>query len=141
LADHQIRHHVATERADTTVEDLTRPDFWANVCDNGRMRPCDIIHVHPADGSYFAELIVRAVHNSRPVAGVKGGAIVHVLRHIQFDTIDRQARPPSHKIAFGGPAARWVVTRLSDDTIVAQNLASREDAEKHLAGLVKAGAA
>ena len=51
------RHHVVPED-DTRFEDLMQEAYWAAVA--YMFKPCDIIEVHAEDGSYYAELYVRA---------------------------------------------------------------------------------
>jgi hypothetical protein len=138
LAEHVTRHHVVTLPAGTPLEHVVDATFWGNISE--RLRPCDRVDVHDAGGRFFIELIVRQVAQSRPTSGVKGGALMHVLRHVEFDPIESKPRPVDHEVKFLGPAQGWCVVRLSDGKPVAENLADRETAEKHLAGLTTAAA-
>jgi hypothetical protein len=138
LAEHLVRHHVVTVPLGVPRENLIDPSFWSLVAD--RLRPSDKIDVHSADGTYYAELIVRQVSQGRPIAGVKGGALVHVLRYVEFEALGAKPRPSEFEVRYQGPAGRWCVVRLSDQTIMAQNLETREIAQQHLAAMATAPA-
>src|SRR5579872_2908411 len=92
LAEYATRHHVVTLPIGTPFEDCLRPEFWANVSD-GRLRVCDKVDVFDARGTFYAELLVRTVAQSRPVQGTRGGARMHVLRYIEFDPIEQKVKP------------------------------------------------
>jgi hypothetical protein len=134
LAEHLTRRHVVTLPPNTPFEQVFDPVFWANVADQ-RMRIGDQIEVHDAGVRFFAVLYVRAVVQSRPHAGMKGGVHVHLLHFYEFDAPPDVAKVATHQVKFLGPAQGWCVLRLSDGATVAQNLATREDAESHLANL------
>jgi hypothetical protein len=131
LAEYATRHHVVTLPIGTTFEDCLDPAWWANVTD--RLRVCDKVDVFDAKGTFYAELLVRAVAQSRPVQGTKGGARVHVLRYIEPESLERRARPIEHVVEFRGPAQLWCVIRISDGAVMKSHLDSREMAERHIA--------
>jgi hypothetical protein len=139
LVEYAVHRFSLTLKHDQVFEDLLEPGFWANVSD--RLIPCDTIDVHAHDRSFYAELYVREVARAQVRAGAKGGALVHVLRYVEFDPAG--ARPkvePEHEVRFLGPAQGWCVIRISDQRIVAENLPDRGAAEKQLAGLMAAAA-
>jgi hypothetical protein len=49
---------VVPEDGTTKIEDLLNEAYWSMVA--YKFKPCDIVEVHAEDGSYFAELYVRA---------------------------------------------------------------------------------
>jgi hypothetical protein len=122
----------------TPFEDCLRPEFWANVAD--RLRVCDKVDVFDAKGTFYAELLVRAVAQSRPVQGTKGGVHLHLLRHVELEPPERKVRPAAHTVEFRGPAELWTVVRVADGAVVAHHLESRELAEQHLARMATAPA-
>jgi hypothetical protein len=67
-----------------------------------------------------------------PTAGAKGGAVVHLLRKVEFDPIEARPRQVTHEVRFLGPAQGWSVVRLSDGKPVAENCPDRDTAESHL---------
>ncbi len=138
LAEFAIRHHVITLPVGTEFADCLVPAFWANV--THLLRVCDKIDVYDARGTTYAELLVRAVSQSRPVQGTKGGALMYVLRHVDLDPPERRARPPEYRIEFRGPAETWCVIRIGDGAIMKSHLDSREMAERHIATMAMAQA-
>jgi hypothetical protein len=133
LAEYATRHHVVTLSLTQEFEDTLNPAFWANVTD--RMRVCDKIDIFDAKGSIYAELLVRAVAQSRPIHGTKGGARVQILRHVELEPLERRVRPVEYKVEFRGPAELWCVVRISDGAVMKSHLDSREMAERHLAAM------
>ena len=133
VAEYATRHHVVTLTLTQEFEDTLNPSFWANVTD--RMRVCDKIDVFDAKGRIYAELLVRAVAQSRPIHGTKGGARVQVLRHVELEPLERRVRPVEYKVEFRGPAELWCVIRISDDVAMKSHLDSREMAERHIAAM------
>jgi hypothetical protein len=131
LAEYATRHHVVTLPVGTPFEDCLKPEFWANTAD--RLRVCDKVDVFDAKGTFYAELLVRAVAQSRPVQGAKGGAQLIVLRHIEFDPVETRVKPIEHTVEFRGPAELWCVVRITDGAVVKSHLETREMAERHVA--------
>jgi hypothetical protein len=72
------------------------------------------------------------------VRGSKGGALVHVLRFVEFDPIEKKPRPVEHTIEFRGPASLWSIIRSSDGAVVADQIENRELAERRVASMATA---
>jgi hypothetical protein len=64
-----------------------------------------------------------------------------ICKSYQFDKVDRQARPPTHEIRFGGPSSGFQIVRLSDGKVIVQHLETEEDAKRHYAGMLRLGLA
>ncbi len=136
LAEYATRHHVVTLPIGTSFEDTLDPAWWANVTD--RLRVCDKVDVFDAKGTFYAEILIRAVVQSRPIHGSKGGARVHVLRFVEFEPLERRARPIEYMVEFRGPAEIWCVIRIGDNAVMKSHLESREMAERHIASMATA---
>jgi hypothetical protein len=136
LAEHMVRHHVVTLPPGSDLQDIFDPAFWAHTAD--RLRVCDRIDVFDARGSFYAEVIVRAVSQTRPMQGIKGGARVFLLRHVDLDPIEPRARPVEHAVEYRGPADLWCVIRSTDGAVVKSHIESRELAERHIASMAMA---
>src|SRR5258708_7667818 len=119
--------------AGTTIDEMLDPAYWANVANRLNVRPQgiganvpDIVYVSPADGSWWAELLVRDV---APFT-----ALVHVLRHIEFDK--KAAAIPS-KVPDGYDIRNrgkngWQVVRKSDNVVLKEGLATQATAAAYL---------
>lgn len=138
LAEYATRHHVVTLPVGTDFNDVLQPGWWANVTE--RLRVCDKVDVFDARGTFYAELLIRAVAQSRPVQGTKGGARVHVLRFVELEPPERRARPVEYAVEFRGPAQLWCAIRIADGTVMKSHLDSREMAERHIATMAMAQA-
>lgn len=123
-------HHVTPEEG-TKFEDLLREDFWSAV--SYKFKPADIIEIHAEDGSYFAELYIRA-------AG-RNWAKVAVLRKVDLDPVEAQFSMPEFETAWKGPARKFAVIRLSDKEIIKDGFDTKEQAADYIRGHVKALAA
>jgi hypothetical protein len=131
LAEFAVRHHVVTLAANQSFEHVTDSDFWANVAQN-RFRPCDRIDVHDAGGRFFAELYVRQIHEGRAATGAKPSVVVHLLRYVEFEPLDTRPKRTLYEVKFMGPAQGWSIIRVSDGSVMVENLENREIAEKRL---------
>lgn len=95
----------------TTMEEMQNPAYWSHVA--SRLRAWDRIEVRPADGTWWAELVVRVV---QPFA-----VRVHVLRLVKFPDAQRAAAgsdvPPGYVISQRG-ARGWTVVRETDNEVL-----------------------
>jgi hypothetical protein len=136
LAEHLVRHHVVTLPIGTTFGDALLPEFYANVSD--RLRVCDRIDLFDTRGTFYAELLVRFVSQSRPMQGTKGGARVHLLRYVEFDLVEQKARPIELAAEWRGPSQMWCAVRIADNAIIKSHMESRELADRHIASMAVA---
>lgn len=119
--------------AGTSLDDMLKSDNWVHVAK--MLRVTDQVELMPADGAWYALLVVRS---NLPAVGPKFG----VLHHVAFD--DATAAKPAAKASkpaeqkapevigdfyakFGG-GDKWRVHRASDDEIVARGLGSKDEA-------------
>lgn len=121
-----------TPPAGTTVEELTQPEAWVHV--QKALRVGDVVEAMPEDGSWFAQIIVRA----RTQAGPKFG----VLHFVPFgDPVPKGKAAKTAAEAEGregfvrfvpkflSPKDKWGVLRESDNEIVARGLPTKDSAE------------
>jgi hypothetical protein len=104
----------------TSFARVLEPTFWGNV--GHKLRPGDIIEVHAEDGSYFAELYVRAAHRL--------AANVAVLRHVDLvgEAGSTAVDDSPFTVQFRGPHAKWCVMRGKE--IVQDKFPTQADALK-----------
>lgn len=112
-----------TPEQDTTPEDLGRPEAWVHVSKS--LKAGDRIEAVAADGTWFAEFLVRSV------AGVQ--VKVSMLRVLRFDDTKAPVKEENDfDVKFAG-AAKWRAIRKSDGAIMVEGLASRDEVKVWLA--------
>lgn len=123
-------HHVVPEDG-TKIEDLLSEAYWSMVA--YKFKPCDIIEVHAEDGSYFAELYVRA-------AG-KNWAKMALLRKVDLEPVAAAIGSPEYEVTWKGPHRRFSAVRTTDNEIVKDGFETREQAVEYVKSHMKAMAA
>jgi hypothetical protein len=98
----------------TTLDDVLKPTYWVNV--GMRLKPLQQIFVHPDDGTWYAELIVRSA--------TPRSARVSVVHHKEF-TDPLAEELADFEIKHRGGAG-WSAIRRSDKTVVVERLPSKE---------------
>lgn len=125
-AEHSRTEYVATPEIGTTFEEMACPGYWASVAKG--LRAYDRIEIRPADGSWWAELLVR---NVEPFS-----AVVFPLQYIA-DFSPKSADDPAgevpdgYEIVFRG-RAKHSVKRLVDNVFLQDGLATKADAARWL---------
>lgn len=123
-------HHAVPEEG-TRLEDILKDDFWSLV--SAKFKPGDLIEVHAEDGTFFAELYVRA-------AG-RNWAKVALLRNVELEPVQAAIVSPEFDIAWKGPHRKFSVLRLSDSQIIKDGFEAREQAADYIKSHVRAMAA
>lgn len=121
------RHHVVPEDG-TKFEDLQKEEYWAAVA--YMFEPCDIIEVHAEDGTYYAELYVRACS--------RNWAKVAVLNKVDLGPVTAKITRQEFEAAWKGPSRKFSVIRTSDGEIIRDSFDTREQAEEYIRNHVKA---
>lgn len=124
-AEYCRRDMIASPEAGTSIDDMLVPAYWAHVA--RELRALDRIEVRPADGTWWAELLVRVVE---PVA-----VRVYVLRYERFAPVAAVTAeaPPGYTVRFRG-AERFVVIRDADGEVVHSKEPTKEHALAWLSG-------
>lgn len=109
--------------AGTRLDEMLIPEYWSHVA--RRLKAFDRIEVRPADGTWWAELLVHVVE---PFA-----ARVEVLREHHFGGGRRPVvqAPDGYEFRFRGQNG-WCVVRLSDGAVLREKEGSIEAAEAWL---------
>jgi hypothetical protein len=130
VAEYARTDHIVSPEAGTTLDEMLAPEYWAHVAK--AMRPFDRIDVRPADGSWFAELLVRVVE---PFS-----VRVALLQHVEFDRAASPAAvevkvPEGYELVHRGRAG-WSVKRLADAQFIKEGERDRATAaawlDRHL---------
>lgn len=125
-AEHANYRWVVEPKPETSFEDLLQEKTWANVANN-RVRPMDLIHVHPEDGTYWAELLVLDVG--------AGGFRVKALRNVPLsETVKSDRVPPGYELRHRGKRYRFSVVRKSDGVLMKDGFATPDEALRWLEG-------
>ena len=103
------------------IETFLEPDFWVHVAK--QLKPGYEIAIRALDMSWSARLQVRSA-DSKDVR-------VGLLWCAKFDA-PAQAVGPAYELKMRGPR-KWSVIRKSDNTILAEGMDTREQAEAWLA--------
>jgi hypothetical protein len=123
-------HHVVPEHG-TKFEDILTEAYWSMVA--YKLNPCDIIEIHAEDGSYYAQLYVRA-------AG-KNWAKVSPIVFAQFDKSETKQGASEYEVAWKGPHRMFAVIRVADNEIIKDGFKAKELAEDYMKSHSKAMAA
>lgn len=123
-------HHVVPEDG-TKFEDILREEFWAMV--SHKFKPCDLIEVHAEDGSYFAQLYIRA-------AG-RNWAKVALINRVDLEPAGAAIGSTEYEATWKGPHHKFAVVRLSDSQIIKSGFDTREAAGEYIKSHQKAMAA
>lgn len=116
--------YYVTPEHNTSLEEMLTPEYWAHVSKS--LKPNDRVEVVAADGSWFAELYVRA-------AGANSATVV-LLRKVEFSAVQKPDAS-GYKAYFAGKA-KWRVIRESDKAVMIENLATEEAAKDWIANPV-----
>lgn len=114
---------VIVPEAGTAFEDLLDPIYWGHV--GKKLRPLDILEIHPEDGNYFAELLVRSVETGGR------GAKVAPLRFVGLGAIEAAAE--EYRIEWKGGHSKHAVVRVRDKAVLQAGFGNKEDAAAWLA--------
>jgi hypothetical protein len=109
------------------LEDIMRPEYWANVARN--LKPGDRIEVIAEDNAFFAEFHVFGV--------APFGAKIGLLRYEVFaENAAEQGMTdlgiPEYEVKWGFNYHKWMVKRVSDGQTMVAKLASKKEAEDWL---------
>lgn len=117
----------------TTVEDLKKPEYWANVSAKFKPSGGDIIQIEMEDNSAFFEFYVRS-------AGTNW-ANVALIREVYFDNDIKPAiESPLYDIQYKGKLLKFCVVRKSDNELIFKTLETKEQAYNSLKDYIKATA-
>jgi hypothetical protein len=109
--------YALTLTEDQTYEELFKPDTWAHVARD--IPRGTIIEVMAHDGSWWAELLVRASGQYEVTVGE--------LRRVQFDELNGRDES-EYTIAWAG-RAKFRITRNSDRVVMKDGFATKAQAE------------
>lgn len=105
----------------TEFEDLLEPSYWSHIAKN--LRPGARIEVLAEDGSYWAELLVRATGNL--------SASVHPLRKVDLGNIPLP-EASSFAVEYRGPVLKHAVIRKRDGSSIQSGFDTQEAAMQWL---------
>ncbi len=116
---------VATVEMGVTREDIKDPGFWSHVA--SQLRPYDRMEVRCDDGTFFAEYLVIACE--RTYAKVKELSWVSLTSK---DVAQTQEDREEFSYKYRGPHSMHSIIRKSDNKVMVEHKATKEDAMKWL---------
>lgn len=125
LATSKYNRWLVCPPQDDKYEDLFNPDYWAHCA--FRVQPCDIIEVIPEDMTYRAELFVVSTGQTH--------VRVKEINKIELGDALADEDESQYRVTFNGPHDRFTVFRGAEK--IEPGFATREDAHKHVATLIK----
>jgi len=132
LDEHVNQNWTLTVEAGTTLDDVLKPEFLANV--SARLRPYDRIRVRCDTGEFYAELLVltcgRVWAKLAPIFSID--LSVKAVDLLEGDACDQ------FLVQFRGPHLKWSVVRKSDKQPVKEQLETKEEALNWLNNYAKA---
>lgn len=131
LAEHERNIHVITVEANITRDQIKDPSFWSLV--SSKMRPYDRVELRSDDGMFFAEYLVLACDRS--------WAKVYELSFHKLTSADiseTQAAITDYEIKYRGPQLKHSVIRKSDNTVLKEEMQTRDEAASWLKEHLKA---
>lgn len=100
-------------------EHLAKPDYWCHV--SRMVKPGFKIEVLAEDGAFWALLLVGMVGKSE--------LHVHELQFIELADVENAVTDNhDYEVKWGSPTVRWRVIRVSDGSVVKENIESKEAA-------------
>ena len=113
-----------------TIEDVLRPEFWANVSTSLKVN--DRIEVLAEDGTFYAELIVLDCSPTH--------AKVAILTHRNFSSVETEKveSTPDYKVTWGGNTAKFRIIRVADNAVVHSGEATKQAADLWLSDYIAA---
>lgn len=116
------RSYWVTVPVGTRPDDLCKPEYWKHVVADMKMRPNDCLKAISADGSWYAEYLVRSI----------GTMAANVKKLHAWSLVDESlsTETESHYVKFIGPnsATRYGVFRKSDDEEIKRGFQTPEEA-------------
>jgi hypothetical protein len=130
LAEQMINRFAVNADADTTVEDILKPEYWANVASHLRPHGGDEIVVTCEDMSFRAHLWVVSAGHTWAQVRLIGEPIVEKAQEAREISVTDDGKV---FVQWRGPHDRWSVMRREADgtkTKIRVGLSSRDDAER-----------
>lgn len=134
LAPFRETRHIIFPAKGVTMWQILQPEYWSHIA--RKLRPFDLVVVHPEDKSFWAELLVIDMTTI--------DAKVRVLRYETFGeetyvgdhgaTVSRGGYLCEH----AGSQIQWRIVRLSDMKTIKDGMTNQAAAESHLTAHLKA---
>lgn len=115
-----------------TLDDILKPDYWANVTSTQPIKAGDEIKAWAEDGSWLARLFVRDKADK--------WAKVALLNHHKFDLADQDVERATAEYVtlYRGRIQKHCVVRIKDNAIIKEGFGSDAEARIAMAEHVKA---
>lgn len=115
----------------TTLEQVMKPEFLANVAAN--MRPYDRITVRTDDGVWYAELLVLTAGRT----WVKTKKVLELQLTSQDVDMTEAEKADGFEIKHRGPHLKFCVVRKVDNEVIKEQMETKSEAQSWLADYAK----
>lgn len=119
LAEYVLRSWSASPESGTKIADVLNPLFWSHISANLKIN--DKIIVTPQGGAFYAELLVKD-------CGKFGAHVVELVFKSLHEEAGEETPGTRYEAKYRGPHAKWSVLRLSDNEILVEGLATKDEA-------------
>lgn len=130
LDEYQNSNYTVTVETGTTLDDVLKPEFLANVAP--KLRPYDHIRVRVDSGEWYAELLVitcgRVWAKMIPIFTVDLSC--KEIEQIESNALDQ------FYVKHRGPHLGWSVIRRKDNEPIKEQCASKQEAQAWLSSYV-----
>lgn len=116
----KVNTYEIVPREDTPIEHLTQPEFWANVA--AKLIPFSTVIVVPSDGTFYAEMVVRAAGRNWAQLVFKNGY------PMIFEEAPRSDARDDHLEVFHHPSRGWIVRHKETLRVYKDHLPNEDDA-------------
>lgn len=121
---------IITAESGTTLEDIAKPEYFANVAN--KMRPYDKVFARVDTGEWYAELLV--------VSCGRAWAKTIPLQVVDFVGKETEVVPrdgsDEYDVRYKGPHLKFCVIRKSDNEMIKDHLQSQAEANGWLASFL-----
>ena len=133
LAEHKNQDWVMTVEEGTSLDDVMKPEFMANIA--SQLRPYDRIRVRIDTGEWYAELLV--------VDCARTWVHTHKLFYVKFTKEEGDGKSSAsptdeYVVQFRGPHLKFSVLRKSDKSVLQEGMSSKAEANAWLENYLRA---
>jgi hypothetical protein len=119
--------YTITVEAGTTLDDVLKPEFLANV--SNKLRPYDRVHVRIDTGEWYAECLVLSA--GRVWAKLMPMLVLDLTT--QDVEITQGEAADEYQVAFRGPHLKFCIIRKSDREVIKEQIPTKIEAQNWLA--------
>lgn len=122
----------------TTLEDLRKPIFWTNVAGDNFRGDYNMVDVFWEDMSQYARLWVTHYDNSFAATVLVVTALAE--QDEAAAAVEDKISADGYTVKFSGKVTKWRIIRDTDQAVILENFATKEEAQAYIKDMKKRGA-